>query len=199
MVLRNPTEVVKVPRPAPEEMRTLSREETQRLLEAARGDKLEALYVLAVHTGMRQGELLALKWQDIDFESATISVRRTLSRSGGRLLLRDPKTKKSRRSIDLTDVAVRALREHHARQMAEIERLGDQYTDPGLVFASEVGTLINPSNLRKRSFAPLCSENSPSYTPISAHTDRFGILRSKYSRAKTRPPPKCLFFSSVTP
>ena len=67
----------------------------------------------------------------------------------------EPKTKKSRRTICLTEVAVRALREHLARQMEEIERLGDLYRDEGLVFTSEVGTLINPTNLRRRSFASL--------------------------------------------
>jgi integrase len=136
-------------------MRTFSAEETRHLLEAAHGDKLEALYVLAVTTGMRQGELLALKWQDVDLENATLSVRRTITKSGGRLLLGEPKTKKSRRTIRLTDAAVRALREHLPRQLQEIERLGDLYQDEGLVFTSEVGTLINPTNLRTRSFALL--------------------------------------------
>jgi integrase len=155
MVPRNPTEVVRAPRSAPKEIHPLSTEETRRLLEAARGNKLEALYVLAITTGMRQGELLALKWQDVDLENATISVRRTLTKSGGRLLLGEPKTKQSRRTIRLTEAAVRALHEHLDRQMDHMQRLGDLYWDEGLVFASEVGTLINPTNLRKRSFAPL--------------------------------------------
>jgi integrase len=155
MVPRNIAELVKAPRLVPREMKTLSAEETRRLLEAARGDKLEGLYVLAVITGMRQGELLALKWQDVDLENATIGVRRTLTKNGGRLLLGEPKTRKSRRTIRLTDAAVRALREHLARQVTQIEHLGDLYRDEGLVFASEVGTLINPTNLRKRSFARL--------------------------------------------
>jgi integrase len=156
MVSRNVVEVVKAPRPvAKEEMRTLSVEETRKLLEAACGNRLEALYVLAVTTGMRQGELLGLKWQDLDLENATLSVRRTLTKSGGRLLLGEPKTKKSRRTIQLTEAAVRALREHLSRQMREIERLGDLYQDEGHVFTSEGGTLINPSNLRQRSFFPL--------------------------------------------
>lgn len=136
-------------------MRPLSVEETWRLLEAARGDRLEALYVLAVHTGMRQGELLALKWRDIDLEGARLSVRRTITRDGGRLLVGEPKTKKSRRIIALTDGAVGSLRQHLARQMKEIEILGDDYRDDGLVFTSEIGTLINPTNLRRRSFARL--------------------------------------------
>ena len=82
MVPRNAAEAVRAPRPSPEEMRPLSAEETRRFLEAARGDRLEALYVLAVTTGMRQGELLALKWQDVDLENATLGVRRTVTRSG---------------------------------------------------------------------------------------------------------------------
>src|SRR5215211_8125239 len=87
MVPLNVAEAVKAPRPAPPEMRTLSAAETRKLLEAARGDKLEALYMLAVQTGMRQGELLALKWEDVDLNEGVIRVRRTLARSGGRIAL----------------------------------------------------------------------------------------------------------------
>jgi integrase len=155
MIPRNVAEAVKAPRPAPPEMRPLSPAEARTLLETARGDRLEALYVLAVQTGMRQGELLALKWQDVDLENAKLSLRRTITMSGGRILLGELKTKKSRRTIGLTDVAVRTLREHLARQMEEIARLGDLYEDNGLVFTSGVGTVINPSNLRTRSFAAL--------------------------------------------
>ena len=155
MIPLNVAGAVKAPRPAPEEMQTLSAEETRRLLQAARGNKLEALYVLAVHTGMRQGELLALKWQDVDLENARASVRRTITMNGGRILLGEPKTKKSRRTISLTEAAVRALHGHLDRQMEHMQRLGDLYKDQGLVFASEVGTPINPTNLRRRSFALL--------------------------------------------
>jgi integrase len=104
---------------------------------------------------MRQGELLALKWSDVDLENATISVRRTITKSGTRLLLGEPKTKKSRRTIRLTEVATEALRDHLQRQMEEMECLGDLYEDHGFVFTTEVGTLINPTYLRKRSFAAL--------------------------------------------
>jgi len=112
MVPRNVSDAVKPPRPDPREMRPLSPVEARKLLDAAQGDRLEALYVLAVHTGMRQGELLALKWQDVDMENATVSVRRTLTRSGGRYALGEPKTKKSRRSIRLSPQAAEALRQH---------------------------------------------------------------------------------------
>jgi integrase len=84
-----------------------------------------------------------------------LSVRRTIPKSGGRLLLGEPKTRKSRRTIDLTEASVGALRQHLVGQTEEITILGDRYGDAGLVFTSEVGTLINPTNLRRRSFAPL--------------------------------------------
>jgi integrase len=127
MIPSNVAEVVKAPRPAPKEICPLTAEETRRFLEAARGDKLQALYVLAVTTGMRQGELLALKWQDVDLENATVGVQRTVTKSDGRLLLGAPKTKKSRRTIQLTEAAVRVLREHLSCQRADMLRLGDLY------------------------------------------------------------------------
>jgi integrase len=91
----------------------------------------------------------------VDLENGLIRVRRTLTRYKGRLLLSEPKTKRSRRTVRLTEPAVDALREHLARQMAQMESLGDLYRDQGLVFATQKGTLENLSNLRKRSFAPL--------------------------------------------
>lgn len=155
MVPRNVCEAVSAPRPSSEEMQTLSPDQVRALLDTARGDRLEALYTVAVTAGLRQGEILALRWDDVDLEAATVSVRRTLTKNGTALLTGDTKTGKSRRTISLTDAAVTALHEHLQRQMEEMERLGDLYTDHGLVFTTEAGTLINPTNLRKRSFAKL--------------------------------------------
>ena len=154
MVPRNVTDAVEPPRPAPREMRPLSPAEARKLLDAAQGDRLEALYVLAVTTGMRQGELLALKWQDVDLGNATVSVRRTLTRSGGRYTLGEPKTKKSRRSIRLTPRAADVLEQHLERQLSDIQMVGDKYADQGLVFSTDTGNPVNPSNVRQRSFAP---------------------------------------------
>jgi len=157
LIPRNVTEAVRAPRPTPQEMYPLCAEETRRLLDAAKADRLEALYVLAVTTGMRQGELLGLKWSDVDLEDRRVSIRRTLTRTdnGKCLTLGDPKTKQSRRTVHLTPQAVEALRDYLDRQLTQMDALGDHYDDQGLVFASEAGTLINPSNLRQRSFAPL--------------------------------------------
>jgi integrase len=80
---------------------------------------------------MRQGELLALKWTDVDLEAGKVSVRRTLTRESGHYTLGEPKTKKSRRTVKLTGAATEALRSHLSRQMEDMDRLGDLYQDRG--------------------------------------------------------------------
>lgn len=152
---RNPADDVDPPRARTEEVHPLTREEARRLLETVRGDRLEALYVVALHTGLRQGELLALRWKDLDLEERTLQVRRTVTKDGGKLGIGPTKTAKGRRTVKLTRDATEALRRHLARQLEEIEGLGDHFEENGLVFCTSKGTLINPTNLRKRSLAPL--------------------------------------------
>ena len=152
---RNVAEGVKVPQTRRKEIRPLTPEQTRALLTAARGDRLEALFVLAVNTGLRQGELLALKWEDVDLERGVLRVRHTLTRTRGKVTVGVPKTKKSRRSVELTPAAVETLQAHLSRQLEEMDRMGSLYRPGGLVFANELGGLINPSNLRNRSFTRL--------------------------------------------
>ena len=139
LIPRNATEAVKAPQVRREEMRPLSGDQVKVLLEVARGDRLEALYVLAIHTGLRQGELLGLKWEDVDLESGTLRVRRTLVTAKGGPVLTAPKTKGSRRSVKLTQDAVEALRSHLKHQLQEIDRAGSLWRENGLMFASESG------------------------------------------------------------
>jgi integrase len=157
LIPRNPADSVKAPTPTPKEMHPLSALEARQLLEAARGDRLEALYVLAIHTGMRRGELLALKWADVDLDLATVRVRRTLTRGeDGRGYVVGAATKSGKgRHVRLTPSAVEALKRHRARQAKEKLKVGGLYRDQDLVFAGEGGNPINPSNLRNRSFKPL--------------------------------------------
>ena len=152
---KNPADDVDPPKVHTEEVTPLTREEARRLREAVRGDRLEALYVTALHTGLRQGELLALRWDDVDLEGRTLQVRRTLTRDRGKLDVGPTKTAKGRRTVQLTRDAAEALRDHLTRQLEEIGVLGDSYEPGGLVFATTKGTPINPTNLRKRSLAPL--------------------------------------------
>lgn len=140
LVPKNMTEAVTPPKPQKKEIRVLTSEETKRLLRAARGDKFEALYVLAVTTGMRQGELLGLKWDDIDLDEGTLRVRRTLWEGK----TTPPKTAKANRSIRLTGMAREALRTHLERGN------GSEWG-----FSTISGTPANCHNLTNRSWWPL--------------------------------------------
>ena len=163
----------------------LTEEQARRLLETVRGDRLEVLYVLALNTGMRQGELLALKWDDVDLERGVLHVRRTLTHADKAYVLREPKTSKSRRTIRLTASAVTALRAHLSRQLEEMERLSSLYQPGGLIFATETGSIIDPSNLRNRSFKPLLEKSG--LPPIRFHDLRHTcatLLLSKGVNAK---------------
>jgi integrase len=113
---------VKPPRPSREEMHPLTPEQAKHLLQVAHDteDRLEALYVLAVHTGLRQGELLGLKWDDVDLEDGSLQVRRTLSITKNGSVFTSPKTTGSRRSVKLTQRAIESLRSHLKRQLGEI-------------------------------------------------------------------------------
>ncbi len=146
---------VKAPRPAPDEMRPLSEAEARAFLEAASDERSEALYVLAITTGLRRGELLGLRWDDADLEKGTLRVGRSLVREGGRYTLGDTKTKRGRRQVNLTPRTVNALKAHRKRQLEERVSLAGLYEDQGLIFATSAGTPIQPENLVKRSFKPL--------------------------------------------
>ena len=148
---------VKAPRPAPEEMRPLSEAEAHAFLQMAgeSGDRFESLYVLAITTGLRRGELLGLRWDDVDLERGTLRVGRALVREGGRHLLGETKTRRGRRQVNLTPRTVKALKTHRKRQLEERMKLVGLHEDHGLIFATKVGTPVNPENLVKRSFKPL--------------------------------------------
>src|SRR5207302_3206922 len=100
-------------------MQALTPDQVVQLLETTKGDRLEALYVLAITTGLRQGELLGLQWEDVDLAGAVLHVRHTLHELSGRLWIGEPKTRRSRRQVDLPAVAVAALRDHRERMMDE--------------------------------------------------------------------------------
>lgn len=152
---RNVADDVDAPKIHKEEVSPLIREEARKLLDTARGERLEALYVVAVQSGLRQGELLAIRWEDVDLEARTVQVRRTLTRNGGKLAVGPTKTSKARRTVKLTQDATEALQDHLERQLAEMDKAGDSWQENGLVFCTGKGTLINPTNLRRRSLAPL--------------------------------------------
>src|SRR4051794_12643605 len=152
-VPRNVAAVVKAPRVPRVEIKPPTPAEIKRLIDASEssGNRLTTFWTVAVHSGAREGELLGLFWSDVDFERATISVRRTLVGSkGGRPDYHEPKTTRSRRTVKLSATAMEALRVQRDQQSFERATLGDGYDDHGLVFASRTGTPINASNLNTR-------------------------------------------------
>ena len=143
LVPRNVAEAATPPRQTRLEIMALSREQAWALLEAARGDRLEAFWVLAVTTGMRNGELLGLQWRDVDLEAGTLRVRRTVFNG----VVSSPKTSAGRRRIRLSGMAVAALKEHRT---ATAKRRISEW-----VFSTEKGTSVSVHNVDNRSWKPL--------------------------------------------
>jgi integrase len=156
LVARNVCEAVDRPQVQRREMRALTAGEAARFLEAARADRLGALYVLAVTSGLRQGELFGLHWQDVDLDAARVHVTRQLvSGEDGLPVLTDVKSRAGRRVVEIPALTVAALREHRGRQAEERLRLGDAWEHPELVFTTTIGTFLSPTNLTRQSFRPL--------------------------------------------
>ena len=119
---RNPTDHVQAPRAERKETTVLSPEQGAAFLDAAQGTRFEALFMLAVTTGMRQGELLGLRWRDLDFDRGVLAVRYAVQRIGGLWTFVEPKSAKSRRQIILNADVVEALRRHRFCQNSEREQ-----------------------------------------------------------------------------
>ena len=151
LVPRNVAGLVKPPRPRSEEIRPLDGEQVRALFDAAKasGDRLVALYIVAVTTGMRRGELQELKWGNLDLDAGTLQARRSLSEPKGGWIFEAPKSGKGR-SIRLTRKAISALRQLRKRQLEErLHRETGLWTDHGLVFPSTMGTPISGGNLNR--------------------------------------------------
>ncbi|ABD09508.1 phage integrase [Frankia casuarinae] len=155
LVGRNVAKLAKVSGPTYKVHRGLSADQASHLLKAAAHDRLYALYVLALYLGLRRGEILGLRWEDIDFEDETLAVRHSLQRVGGHLRVVAPKTRTSERTLPLLPLIAKVLREHQARQDAERETADVNWRETGFVFTTAIGTPIEPDNLR-RSWLPLC-------------------------------------------
>lgn len=151
LIARNPAAAVTAPRPARREMTVLSPDEVRSLLEAVAGDELEALYVLAVTAGLRQGELLGLRWRDVDLEAGWLEVSATLSR-GKRL---PPKTRSSSRRVKLGATGIRALRSHRLRMAERLLPFRARTEGDVFVFVTELGEPYNGAHITERAFKPL--------------------------------------------
>lgn len=150
LVVRNVAALARPPRLVRRELSVLSADETRRLLDGTEDDDLGPLFALAALTGMRQGELLGLRWQDVDLAepAPALTVRRALARAEKGYALAEPKTSRSRRTLELAPAAVAALRRRKARQAAERLAAGDTWQDrDGLVFTDTVGRPLRPDDV----------------------------------------------------
>jgi len=150
LVLRNVADLVEPPASERKTATILTASQARQLLEVVRQDRLYPLYVCAVSLGMRQGELLALEWPDVDFERRTISISKQLQYIPGMgLLVKPPKTRASIRTLPLPDVAFSALLEHKARSNSQ------------LIFATANSTPFSPRNILRHFHATLAEMGLP--------------------------------------
>ena len=153
-VMRNVATLVDVPAGPKKRGRSLTVVQAKAVLEAAAGDRLEALYVTGLLMGLRPGELLALPWSGINWETERLRISQSLKREHNKLVIGEPKTLRSRRTLDMPHLVVEVLKRHLERQDKERVAAGDSWVETGLVFTTTLGTPIDPSNLR-REFAKL--------------------------------------------
>jgi integrase len=147
VLFKNPAEQVKPPRPPSREIAILTKAEVGTLLRVAEPTWLYLPVLVGTTTGMRRGELLGLRWSDIDLKAARLTVNQSLERVRGKAVFKSPKTTTSRRTITLPALTIEALREHRAEQAAERLRLG--LGKPELVFSHGDGSPIDPDSITK--------------------------------------------------
>jgi integrase len=150
VLVRNPADAATPPSPRTPEMHVWSAREARQFLEITSGDGLRALWLLALTTGMRRGELLGLKWGDVNLDSARIAVQRSLSVLKGVAVESEPKTRRGRRSISLDTSTVAALREHRRKQAREKLLVGAGYIDGDFVFAAALGPPLHPDSITNK-------------------------------------------------
>jgi integrase len=158
LLLRNPADAVEPPRPAEREMKVLDEGETAKLLKGLEGKSLYIPILLAVATGMRRGEILALRWRDVDLKAHTAAVCQSVEQTkAGGLKFKQPKTRRGRRIVALPQLVVQALRRHKADQAKLRLQVGPAYKDQDLICSRWDGSTRSPGAL-SRAFAKLIQD-----------------------------------------
>jgi integrase len=151
LINRNPADYVDAPKKEKKEIVVLSEQEVKLLLDAVKDSYLYMPVFLAIYTGMRMGEILGLTWQDVDLNRGVIQVKQNLyQRTPGEPLFKRPKTPGSRRTIDISPIVVKTLREHKKNQAKERLAWGEGYKNYNLVCCLQNGDTINPPTLSSR-------------------------------------------------
>jgi integrase len=147
---RNPCQYQDLPKIHKAESRVFTRQEARRLLEAIDGDSNETLWRVALFTGLRLGELLALRWQDVSLSEGYMTISQNCKRNYNGRMMGEPKTRAGNRRIEIGPDLVQKLRAHRAGQLAMQEAMGPEWREHDLVFCSGHGTPLSPNHVRAR-------------------------------------------------
>lgn len=145
LLARNPADAVQPPAVQQKEVKALDAAQTAWLLELAEGTRLYLPIMLAVTAGLRRGEILGLKWADVDWTQATIRIQRAVEETKTGVTMKAPKSRQSRRMVALPSITVEALRVHRAKQDEYREKLGPDYAEQDLICSVEDGSLWKPA------------------------------------------------------
>ena len=145
----NVCDLVTPPRAVAREMATWDGDQARGFLPVAEQSAYGPIWLVALATGLRRGELLGLRWQDVEVERRTLSIRQTVGLVGTTVVAGQPKTRSGRRTIPVPADVIETLREHRRRQNERRLALGSIWQDHDLVFAATNGNPINPNNLRR--------------------------------------------------
>ncbi|MET8574445.1 site-specific integrase [Streptomyces sp. NPDC005012] len=170
LITRNVATLVEPPRPTPRELSPWSLDETLDFLAAARRDPLYAAFVLAIAMGLRRGEIVGLRWRDIDLENRVLLVRQQVQRRRGVLYNDETKGRRSR-ALPLPAICIAPLRWHRMRQQSAYAAAGIDWVPEGYVFATRTGRPIEPRNVH-RSFVRV--SESAGLRPVRLHDARHG-------------------------
>jgi len=157
LVARNVATLVDPPRYIQPEVVPFSSDQVKDFIAAIRGDRLETLFLLMLTMGLRKGEALGLRWEDVHLDSNLICIQNSLQRIDKKLQLVELKTTRSRRSLSVPETIVSALRSHRVKQLEDKMLAGERCKESRLVFATSLGTPLNPRNVL-RSFHRLLSK-----------------------------------------
>ena len=181
----NPVVLTDPPRRETHHVVPLAPEEARAALVAARGHRLEALVTVGLFLGLRQGEILGLRWADVDLEAGNLAVTQALQRIDGKLSVKAPKTEKSRRTLRIPQSVTDALRVHRDQQNFERATAGARWTDSGLLFVSTVGTPLDPRNVLRSGTGCSPRPGSNGARSMSRVTRRSACSLRKGSRSKS--------------